>query len=318
MTKISNNKAKIGKGQKVKLGSNDAYEVYQNPATGQLEIIDTKNNSRALVDKEDRGQIGGNGTFIKALKNGEPMADTGKTYSTVQGAVDAASSWVFVPPGTYNESVTIETEGLTLRGAGYDTLIDGGTSGSAIKVASSDITVSHLSVSTESGTGNSYHGIHSGSGADFNTIENVFVRDSDFDGFFLEHGSHHRILNCIFEFADSNGVRTRASSVIVSGCIVKDLGSESFADGIAVQGEDSIIANCIVKDVGSTALQLQASNCMVIGSRSINSGSTGVRVPSYVEDCIVANNRISNSSNSDISDSGSNTTLDGNLTGSAN
>jgi hypothetical protein len=53
MTKISNNKTKIGKGQRVKLGSNNAYEVYQNPATGQLEIIDTKNNSRALVKQRE-------------------------------------------------------------------------------------------------------------------------------------------------------------------------------------------------------------------------------------------------------------------------
>jgi hypothetical protein len=52
---------KIGKGQKVKLGSNNDHEVYH-PATGQLEIIDTENNSRALVDKED-SLVGRNRAF---------------------------------------------------------------------------------------------------------------------------------------------------------------------------------------------------------------------------------------------------------------
>lgn len=42
-----------------KLGSNNDYGVCQNPATKQLEIIDTENNSRAPINRGD-SLVGGN------------------------------------------------------------------------------------------------------------------------------------------------------------------------------------------------------------------------------------------------------------------
>jgi hypothetical protein len=50
-------------------------------------------------------------------------------YSTIQEAVDAANSGdtIFVRAGTYNETVTIRKDGLTLTGENQSTtVIDGG------------------------------------------------------------------------------------------------------------------------------------------------------------------------------------------------
>jgi hypothetical protein len=311
MTKISDKKAKIGKGQRVKLGSNDAYEVYQNPATGQLEIIDTENNSRALVDKEDRGQIGGSGAFIKALKNGEPMADTGKTYSTVQGAVDAASSWVFVPPRTYNESVTVETEGLTLRGAGYNTLITD-SSGSAIKISANSIAIENISVETTGGTNNA---INDSEGISNISLDKVAVRDTTSKGIELSGSTESTITSCIVKTTSENGAIHGGDKCIIRNCVVEETAGSSFPAGIIVR-EDSVASSNIVSNTDYQGVVVNGPDGIAVGNRIISSGNDGIRVNG--DDCIVANNRISDSGSSDIDDRGSNTTLDGNLTGSAN
>lgn len=313
MTKLSNNKAKIGKGQKVKLGSNNAYEVYQNPATGQLEIIDTRNNSRALVDKEDRGRIGGNGTFIKALKNGEPMADTGKTYSTVQGAVDAASSWVFVPPGTYNESLTVNTHDLVIRGGGRGSYIDGGTAGHAIQIDAANVDIRNLSVETSAGSGNDYHGIATSSNADRVTLEQVRIRDADFRGVNIFDGGQHHVINCIVESSDEHAILNNGDgNTVISGCITQ---SNVGLRGLYPLGDGSIVVNNIVNDPGGVGIRVQMDDGIVGGNRVHSSGAVGIDDSN--KNNIIFNNRVSDSSNADIRGRDSNT-LDGNLTGSAN
>jgi parallel beta-helix repeat protein len=312
MTKLSNDKVELGKGKKVKLGSNSAYEVWHNPVTDQLEIIDTSNNSRAFVDKEDRGQIGGNGTFIKALKNGEPMADTGKTYSTVQGAVDAASSWVFVPPGTYNESVTVETEGLTLRGAGYNTHIDGGTIGTALDIKGSDVNVSNLSVKTNSGGGNNYAGISSS--GERTVVEGCWVRDSDGSGIVFG-GDYSRIVNCKVEGADDTGLYPNGEHNIAKGCIVNNID----ASGIKSYANDTIVVNNIIFNAGNRGIRMGASSDNVVGGNRIhNSTDDGIRTGGNSADNILFNNRVSDSGGTDIESGGTGDVTDGNLTGAAN
>lgn len=84
-------------------------------------------------------------------------------YSTIAKAVDAAKSGatIVVAPGTYHESVTITTEGITLRGEdrntvildGEDTLLNG------VLVAANNVAVENLTVHSFNQNGVVFNGI---------------------------------------------------------------------------------------------------------------------------------------------------------------
>lgn len=316
MTRISNNKAKIGKGQKVKLGSNNAYEVYQNPVSGQLEIIDTENNSRALVDKEDRGQIGGNGTFIKALKNGEPMADTGKTYSTVRGAIDAANSRVFIPPKTYSLSkgIQVHTDGLTIAGAGYNSYIKGGST-AALQIFADDVTIQDLRISTDS---NGFAGIANKSSSSNTVIQKCRV-EAGRNAIKVGPSSTIRE-NIIKDFNKSNNSFSPGIVLSDGSTVANNLILDGNGRGIYSPAEDVIISNNSIKNVSLDGIVADGPDNVISGNRIHNVDRAGIRVSGNNDAprCIVANNRISNSSTSNIVDGSSNAVIEGNLTGGAN
>ncbi len=109
--------------------------------------------------------------------NGQPFApvtnSSGGQFATIQDAVETADSGdtVEVKPGTYEESVTIETEKITLKGVGEPTIVGAGTSeGSqphaAIHVNDGsgpvqDVTISGFTVRNPSGN----FGIFAGTGS---------------------------------------------------------------------------------------------------------------------------------------------------------
>src|SRR5690348_335995 len=71
--------------------------------------------------------------------------------SSIQAAVDEAQpcDWVLIPPGTYRESVVVQTDGIHLRGLNRNTVIlDGGhtrdTNG--IQVLASGVSIENLTV----------------------------------------------------------------------------------------------------------------------------------------------------------------------------
>lgn len=253
--------------------------------------------------------------LANSLREGKPLADTGKLYDSIQAAENDASTFIFVPPGTFNESVTIDTAGLTLLGSGRATLIDGGTTNDAILLDATNITVKNLSVQTTAGVGNSYGGIETSVNSNSITVENVVVRDSDNYGIRANNGSDYIIKNCVVESADGRGIETSAPRTIVSSCIVKGGVAQH---GIISQtgGDDMIVSNCIVNSVGNDGINLQEPDSIAIGNRVISSGDDGIVINNA--DCIVANNRISDSTNADINNSGAGTTLDANLTGPSN
>lgn len=302
-------------GEPIRLGSNDEFEIEQHPASDKLIIRDTVNGKVAYVRQERGGQIGGDGVLIKALKQGKPMADDGRTYDTIRQAERAASSWVFVPPGTFNEAVEIDTDGLTLKGSGYGTLIDGGTV-RGIGVNANNVTIKDLRVQSDASS--NADGIRCVDGAIDDSsqlsIENVTITGTGEDGIDVSTGGC-TIINCVVRDAGNRGIHINAArAVIVANTMVW----RSGANNMPINTEGSIVANCTSVDATDDGIATtgSADNRIIIGNRVINAGRNGIDIQE--SNTIVANNRVSDSTNVDINDGGTGTLLDANLTGVAN
>jgi len=256
--------------------------------------------------------------LANAVSAGEVLADDGNIYSTVQGAVDNATGWVFVGPGTFNEAVTVSTAGMTIEGSGYGTHIDGGTTGDAINLSAANVTIQNLSVSTTGGGGNNYVGVNLDGSAN-STVNSVVVRDSDNHGIELSNSPDSIVTDCNIESCDSAAVAIQNSSVrsIVSDCY---MGSNVTGEGVFVADQDCIITNNITDSVGDIGVELTSgsSDTVAGGNRIIGSGNDGFFVNSNSNDNIVFNNRISDSVNADFDQNSGSTVLDGNLTGASN
>lgn len=255
------------------------------------------------------------GLLTTALNDGEVLADDGYVYSLVQAAQDAASSWIFIGPGTFNEAVTVDTAGLSIFGSGHDSHIDGGTTNHAIDVTSNNVTINSIQASTTAGSGNAYSAINvSGSSA---TIKNIYISASDDRGVWLAGGSDHTVVDSYTENCDLFGVKTDPGvpRVIYSGCI--STGNRN--DQLRTDGQDCLISSCVAYNGGSgtnvRGITMGGADGVIIGCRVHNMPDAGIRNESA--DCIIANNRVSGSSpNLDIVGAGSIT--DGNNTGAAN
>jgi len=263
--------------------------------------------------------VGGNSPvtamLANSLKERKPLADTGELYDSIQAAENDASAFIFVPPGTFNESVTIDTAGLTLLGSGRATLINGGTSGDAITIGVSNVTVSNLSVQTTAGAGNTYRGVLASTGANRCTIRNVTVRDSDNAGIEFQAGADHTVVNCTVENSDGNGIYTTGSPrCIIIGNLLTNNGGDQNDSGIDIRSNDTIAVNNIVQNSAQHNVYIgpAADDSLIGGNRLINGGDHGIR--DRAVDSILFNNRVSDATNGDIS-SDNNGTLDGNLTG---
>jgi hypothetical protein len=310
MTGINQGRPEMAIGEPIRLGSNNEFEIEQHPVSDRLIIRDTVNGKVAYVRKERGGQIGGDGVLVKALKEGKPVADDGRTHDTIQQAERAASGWVFVPPGTFNETVEINTEGLTLRGSGYNTHIDGGTTGTAITINAANVSVESLSVETTSGAGSTYRAISTGTNANNLRINGVVVRDSDDIGINLVNGSGHTVTDCTVESAEFRGIFIDAVRTTVANCLL--LGGLSD-DGIRTGADDVVIANNIVDGAGNRGIVVVGNDCIAIGNRVTEQAGDAALYIAAFNNCIVANNRVNN-----LEKNGTNTVLDGNLTGASN
>jgi len=303
-------------GEPIRLGSNNEFEIEQHPASDRLIIRDTVNGKVAYVRKERGGTIGGDGVLIRALREGKPMADDGRTYDTIQEAERQASSWVFVPPGTFNENVTINTKGLTLRGSGYNTIIDGGTN-IAVNISSNNVTVMNIQASNEgdgSDTTNTIEIFASGV-----CIQNIHIPLSGRSAIYISQGyKNNSIINTTVEESRLWGINVEGNRNIVSGCNVSNAstGDDDFGDCYRFgDGNENIIANCIANPGADTRFSINydqsCNNNICIGNRSLDGADINEQIS--CENNIIANNRAQ-----DIRVFGTGTLLDGNLTGASN
>jgi len=130
-------------------------------------------------------------------------------------------------------------------------------------------------------------------------------------------GQDITISNCTIEGCDSIAIRPRADRCLVTNCSVLSSSNQGInISDASGTGDDVIISNCTVKNTSGTGIFVDGDDCIVIGCRIMNAGNDGINISK--NDCIIANNRVSDSTNIDIDNNGTGTVTDGNLTGSAN
>lgn len=247
--------------------------------------------------------------LANSLREGKPLTDDGSLYDTVQGAENAASSFVFVPPGSFNESVTVDTPGMTLLGSGRASLIDGGTIGDAITVTASNVTIEALSVKTPQGNGANHLGIF-GQASNM-AVRNVHSPECDSVPFVSENAPDSKFINCTAKNTDNYAVQCSLRTTVI-GCVF-----ESVDNGITDTDDDCIVAHNIINGTTSgDGVGFGNNDHIIIGNRIHNASGNGIQATG--NDIIIANNRVSDSGGQDIDDSGTGTVLDANLTGSAN
>jgi hypothetical protein len=298
MAGITQGDPKVSVGEPIRLGDNNEYEVRHDPITDRLEITDTVNGETAFVRPETSGQMQGNGLFIRSLIDGKPLADDGRLHDSIQDAERAASSYVFIPPGTFNGSVTIETQGLTLMGAGNSSVL------TSLTLTVKNISVENLKLDA------SQQGI-SASDSENSLIKNVTVLGGNDEC--IRIGDNSTVTNCRTENG-THGVIVDGEGCVVNNNIIDT--PTDFQGVVTFSGGDTIISYNVVVNAGTQCINIANSNNVVVGNRLINSNNDGIFISG--SDHIIANNRISDSGDDSINDDGTNTLLDGNLTVPAN
>jgi pectin methylesterase-like acyl-CoA thioesterase len=164
-----------------------------------------------------------------------PINSNGKSFATIQAAIDelAGDGFVYVPAGTWSEALTISDNNVELFGAGWASIIDGGTTGTAVLVSGDGCVIRDLQVATTAAGTNTYDGVKT-TGDDV-TVVNVYVSASDQHGLFLD-GTQNIAIGCRVDACDDDGVLLSNSKLRVVGNYVDD------AVNIDAVGDDSIVS----------------------------------------------------------------------------
>lgn len=243
------------------------------------------------------------------------LADDGKRYSTIQEAENAATSWIKIPPGTFSENVTIDTAGLVVMGAGDSTIIDGGTTGSAIIASADGVEVKDVSLQTTGGGGTGNDALFV-SGADFKGI-NITILDSDDDGIVLSNtATDAHFENIDIVACDDIGFINSTSSVRTTVIGMK-LRTGISDQGIVLVGDDGYVGDVQAFSTGGATIDLRGNDCVANGGRISGSGDIGIRMTGT--DQLASDFRVSGSATSDLDSTGATTpTTDSIVTGAAN
>jgi len=307
MAGITQGKPELAVGEPIQFGDIDGFELEHHPISDRLIIRDTANGTVAYVRADRGGEIGGDGVLVKALKESKPMNDKGRTYDTIQEAERQASSWVFVPPGTYNESIEINTDGLTIKGSGYNSLIS--TTGEpTIIVNGKNVSIIDLAIENNASSG--FVPVLEGND------ENMYIEGFKVRGQYdtVQLSDNSTIVNSTFEGTNSVGnMLVTRDSAIISGCRFTNADNNAITD---LGGTGGIIANNIITNPFKGVIIDNNPDNIIIGNRISGADNDGIDI--QTSNNIVANNRVSDSGASDISDSGTGNLLDGNLTGASN
>lgn len=285
----------------VEFGSDTDYALDFDSGNDRAQLADVANGTFVHFPR-NLGTDLTRGHFAETVDEGKALADDGETYDSIQDAVDAASSWVKVGPGTFNESLYLTTANLSVFGSGDKTIVHS-TSSPCFDIVSDNIRVNNLKV-----TGDSSVNLISINSTNA-TIDNCtgdggnrFISNSDFGG--------AKIVNNNCANTNDQGIGGFQEGAIVAHNIVKNTGEQGITSG---NPANVVIANNTVIDAGTDGIILppNSHDSIIIGNTVDGYGSTGITVTAT--DCIIANNRIIGSG-TDIDDSGTNTVLDANNT----
>jgi hypothetical protein len=297
--------------ESMQFGDASNFEMQFNSTSAQLEIADRVNSAVASIPTGRSGDLV-DGRFSETIAEGKALADSGEVFGSIQDAVDAASSYVRVGPGTFRESVNIDTPGLSLVGSGERTLIDGGSTGGAIVTNATNVVIDSVK------TTNTSDGIADGGGPGvFLSATGCVLQNSVADitndlGVSIDSDSCV-VHNCRINGSDGEGIYTfGGNDVIFSNNIVTNVGRSGLRVG---KKNNVIMINNIIRNPGSFGIRVGGNDCIVIGNRIIDSSPNGISLDTQSDSIIVANNRITGSSGAAIDDDGNGTILDGNLTG---
>jgi parallel beta-helix repeat protein len=134
-------------------------------------------------------------------------------FATIQEAIDAAAGGDFtvitVGKGIFRENLVITTEGLTLKGKGNATVVDGAYLGTCLDVQANDVTINGITFA------------NGGPAAD---------KDMSEGGGLLYTGSGATIVRCEFQACASWGIKLVGSGVIQDNLVVATLGPGMVLD----------------------------------------------------------------------------------------
>jgi parallel beta-helix repeat protein len=277
----------------VPFGSRAAAEEFAAEYGGELYDWETLQDHEFDIDGAAvvRERIDGQREFaderiaaVRPLADREVSVVVGEDAPTIQAAIDAAEnhSTVLVPPGHYDENVTIDRP-ITLRGNGAT--VDGGGNGSVIRVRHDEVAVVGLDIV--------------GIGDNLDPDENRTVEGWD------------ESIESAYGYGDAAVAAVNASGVYVSdltidtqtnGVLFRDSeqtavenvsiqGSENWIDGfmgVLAMRSPTVIQNVTVND-GRDGVYLHRSHGTVIRNNSFTGNRFGVHLM-YTSDTLIADN----------------------------
>lgn len=194
-------------------------------------------------------------------KRDRVVADGEDNFSSLSDALAAATDSVVVGPGTFEESVTVTTDGLTIMGSGRGTVIDGDDD-HAIDINADDVTVTDLSVQTTAGAGNAADGIFV-TGGDRPRFINLWVLDSDRYGLRNPNGDFPFYQQIFVAGSDGHGVFDSP----VEGGLMQGIYTSTGVDdrGIQIAGDRTVASGLRTQVAGSTGIVILGAQAVSIG-----------------------------------------------------
>jgi len=282
--------------EEARFGAGDAFASRYSSSNSRLEIEDLTNATTAFLPQDVGTDLVG-GKFAETVAEGKALADDGSVYDTIQGAVNNASSWVKVGPGTFDETVDITTAGLTVEGSGDRTAISGDNGISVSEVG--NVTLSNFKVEDTDNTS-----VNTISAPNL-TVDNITVIDSGGAGIQID-GDDVIISNCRIDGATAGiNPTTGNSGNIIYNNVVKNISG----DGTLPAYPESVIAYNTFENCGLKGMYVGRADMVVYANIIKNTEGDGIDVND--NDNVVVNNRLINTGG--ISDNGSGNLIQSNL-----
>jgi len=211
------------------------------------------------------------------------------SYSTIAAALSAApiGATVFVTNGQYSEAVTIAKRGQRLVGESPDsTIVNGGTTGTALTVTAARVTVENIRLQTDAGAGNNYHGL-SGN-IDSLTLRNVQIAGADGQGINAA-GVGWLLENVFIDNADGYSV---AASGLSNSVITNSRFQNSVDAGIYLGGSHrNTVTNNYIISGGTHGIQDNGNKkTIIMGNHISGSGTNAIRIEATSDSLIVIGN----------------------------